>query len=401
MLLLGLLLCKAAALPASCRCNERPRLRAERLDYGTLCASWDAVDEDAWCDVGGPEACGTEATFRSGTDGEVYHYWSRAPCEKGAKPPPPLAEELVPDGPVGSVTECADPRNTYTFDHKPRCLAAACGNISWTKSCFDHLARQLKVVQRHEPPPCNAQKPRLIHMFWDGPLLRTVNIAIWGIIQTQSCSRLTVWHRKAFQDSAHKRLLDTGPVAEGKLVFRQFDEVALSRGTIFERWVDGYEAYTAKERAANTHSGEGYLPKVGFSDFVRFLVLYLFGGLYVDADVATLQDLWPLYGREFTYRCPCPRRDQCLAVMHRLRWHHCQRRLFLPLLDAQPCCRPRCCLLTFPRPSGLFSSPLFLVSLLFGAALQVGVSQRLQHCGAGPRSTTQQSGRKAVASSNG
>jgi hypothetical protein len=272
------------------------------LDYGTLCASWDAADEDAWCDVGGPEACGTEATFRSGTDGEVYHYWSRAPCEKGAKPPPPLAEELVPEGPVGSVMECADPRNTYTFDHKPRCLATACGNISWTKPCFDHLARQLKVVQRHEPPPCDAQKPRLIHMYWDGPLLRTVNIAIWGIIQTQSCSRLTVWHRKAFQDSAHKRLLEAGPVAEGKLVFRQFDEVVLARGTIFEKWVNGYEAYAAKERAANAHSGEGYLPKVGFSDFVRFLVLYLFGGLYVDADVATLQDLWPLYGRQFTYR---------------------------------------------------------------------------------------------------
>ena len=32
------------------------------------------------------------------------------------------------------------------------------------------------------------------------------------------------------------------------------------------------------------------------------LLLYLFGGIYVDADVAVLHDMWPLHGREFAYR---------------------------------------------------------------------------------------------------
>jgi WD repeat and SOF domain-containing protein 1 len=41
---------------------------------------------------------------------------------------------------------------------------------------------------------------------------------------------------------------------------------------------------------------------VGFSDFVRFVVLQKYGGIYTDADVLWLRDAWAFRGHEFAYR---------------------------------------------------------------------------------------------------
>eukprot|EP00936_MAST-01D_sp_MAST-1D-sp1_P001843 g1843.t1 len=45
--------------------------------YGSVCASWDAADEEPWCIVASSTACGVNATF-SGMSGQ---YWAHAPCQ--------------------------------------------------------------------------------------------------------------------------------------------------------------------------------------------------------------------------------------------------------------------------------------------------------------------------------
>ena len=65
-----------------------PRARPE---YGTFCASWDAVDEAPWCVVA-KGSCADEDTFSSSPG----HFWSQAPCnDKGAP--------FVPDGMAGGA----------------------------------------------------------------------------------------------------------------------------------------------------------------------------------------------------------------------------------------------------------------------------------------------------------
>jgi mannosyltransferase OCH1-like enzyme len=41
---------------------------------------------------------------------------------------------------------------------------------------------------------------------------------------------------------------------------------------------------------------------VGYTDFVRFFVLQLYGGIYIDLDVLLLRDFAPLHGLEYAYR---------------------------------------------------------------------------------------------------
>ena len=39
-----------------------------------------------------------------------------------------------------------------------------------------------------------------------------------------------------------------------------------------------------------------------FSDFFQLFILYLYGGVYFDADQVLLRDMWPLYGMHFVYQ---------------------------------------------------------------------------------------------------
>lgn len=51
------------------------------LYYGSVCASWDAVDEEPWCRVASSTACGAEGTFKS----TAGHFWAYAPCKDKPK----------------------------------------------------------------------------------------------------------------------------------------------------------------------------------------------------------------------------------------------------------------------------------------------------------------------------
>jgi len=71
---------------SSCTCCARPRSKGnQRSDYGAFCASWDAADEKPWCAVCSAAACGEDDTFES----DRGQYWSRRPCERMSKRPPP------------------------------------------------------------------------------------------------------------------------------------------------------------------------------------------------------------------------------------------------------------------------------------------------------------------------
>ena len=87
----------ASGTLAECVCSGASNARNnahKRLDYGTVCASWDAHDEKPWCTVASKSACGADDTFTSspGT------FWAHKPCAdkpKGLQPPP------LPSGSAG------------------------------------------------------------------------------------------------------------------------------------------------------------------------------------------------------------------------------------------------------------------------------------------------------------
>ena len=55
-------------------------------------------------------------------------------------------------------------------------------------------------------------------------------------------------------------------------------------------------------KSAQSSPGQGKPYNPDFSDFLRLIVLWSFGGLYLDADVISLRDMWPLQTLEFAYR---------------------------------------------------------------------------------------------------
>ncbi|CAG8476712.1 6799_t:CDS:1 [Acaulospora morrowiae] len=158
----------------------------------------------------------------------------------------------------------------------------------------DYILPYYSIHASSRPPICSRDyPPMLFHVFWRGPISDKLALMMKSFLFSQplECSTLYVWlDSNNYTDprkSSHLRLLQRFIPIHIKFKFWNTRE-QLSSIKLFADWKNIYH-----RRAP-----------VSFSDMVRFVVLYKYGGIYIDADVLLLRDMRPLYyaNFEFSYR---------------------------------------------------------------------------------------------------
>ncbi|KAL7271564.1 hypothetical protein RUND412_005660 [Rhizina undulata] len=172
---------------------------------------------------------------------------------------------------------------------------------------------------------------QLYHTYWTGPSTWRVEIFVKSYLYTQNipCSRLYLWlDSDAYPNAVNDMKKDPGfarfmPLVErGDIVFKAWNfpsRIPLPKGSIAEdpslsKYVSrrGSSGKSTEDAKGEVYIGDGvviaedgsewlvlterqmtFLP-VAVSDAVRFIVLHLYGGVYLDMDVLLLRDMRPL-----------------------------------------------------------------------------------------------------------
>jgi hypothetical protein len=145
----------------------------------------------------------------------------------------------------------------------------------------------------------NEERRKKIHMFWVSNvninLNRKVESAFRSALRTQSEAQVIVWtlpsHVTALLHQT-QALRELHCASGSTLEVRSTDdllELALKADNPLLRSCSN--SFKATEGSM-----------VHFSDFIRFMALYFFGGIYVDADTMFLQDMRSLHGQSFAYK---------------------------------------------------------------------------------------------------
>lgn len=128
-----------------------------------------------------------------------------------------------------------------------------------------------------------------IHRFWSQAsrpdLHRKARMSLRAAVNTQSNARVIVWTDD--RDWLAGQLKDIMPCGPSTVEARGVEELA--------RLAEG--ALPACARSLRTQGDS-----VAFSDLVRFVALYVFGGIYADIDMVFLRDARDLHGRSFAFK---------------------------------------------------------------------------------------------------
>lgn len=135
----------------------------------------------------------------------------------------------------------------------------------------------------------------LIHMFWsssDDELNVKVKTAFISALRTQKGARLILW---------------TLPRTFAKMSRQTSEFHAMDCPCAFElrstnELVDLVNNDTTLLKSCAQSLQHIHDDLVGFSDLIRFIVLYYFGGIYADSDMIFLKDLCQLQGLSFAYK---------------------------------------------------------------------------------------------------
>jgi hypothetical protein len=161
-------------------------------------------------------------------------------------------------------------------------------------------------LEKDIKPKCTAGDPKMLfHTYWAGPMHRIPALSLRSFIHTQhpQCSKLIVWHggiEVLKSEGGDVVIADVLDAAHGRVEFRELDVRAMAKQTLFEDFVNWYLQEKTKGKGFSGHKDDSF--EAGFSDFVRVFVLFLMGGIYFDADVLLLHDMWPLWDLDFSYR---------------------------------------------------------------------------------------------------
>nr|CAG8435254.1 9018_t:CDS:1 [Entrophospora candida] len=142
----------------------------------------------------------------------------------------------------------------------------------------------------------------LFHVFWKGDISDKLALMMKAFIYSQplKCSKLYVWiqadDEQNLTNSERMKLLTSNE--NMKLLTRfipHYIELKIWDTKSQLSSIDLFNGWENMFRGKKT---------VSFSDLVRFVVLYKYGGMYVDADVLLLRDMRPFYHSnfEFSYR---------------------------------------------------------------------------------------------------
>ncbi len=222
------------------------------------------------------------------------------PCPTPKKANDRYASLAMPGGhqPPKAIFDpaCAESERKYDRALQLRSNASRCFEaLRKRKALDDAEARQIK---------CD-KTAMLAHTWWDGPMVRVVALFLRSFRATQSktCAKLVVWTPTVGSERATikgKELVEAVEAMDGApVVFQVLQTKELAHGTPFEDYVN---------RAILPHDWSTAKPgdkKEGtrhFSDFFQLFILYLYGGVYFDADQVLLRDMWPLYGMHFVYQ---------------------------------------------------------------------------------------------------
>lgn len=136
-------------------------------------------------------------------------------------------------------------------------------------------------------------RQHIMHTFWRGPPNHHLEVMVRSFACTQTCAVLYVWCHPQSACDAYKQWKVPSVVE-----FRLWDAVEESKGSPFEDAED-----CPGNNFAFSHNPTGQSSAtIGYTDYVRIVVLYRYGGLWVDGDVIMLRDMRPLLQREFAYQ---------------------------------------------------------------------------------------------------
>ncbi|CAG8575075.1 6074_t:CDS:1 [Scutellospora calospora] len=163
------------------------------------------------------------------------------------------------------------------------------------QDCLDYLDTKQSeyLVKPASPKYCNEKDPMIFHVYWRGNMVEKIALMIKSFLYTQplNCSRLYVWVDENSEDlRLNNEILPLIRFSGKNLVFKKWiTSEQLNSDPIFNGW---------KSKLRSNQN------VVGFSDIVRFVLLYRYGGMYLDADVLCLRDMRPLYylNFDFAYR---------------------------------------------------------------------------------------------------
>ena len=169
-------------------------------------------------------------------------------------------------------------------------------NLSIGYTCLQKLnefkIEQLNGLEKTKEPVM------LYHTFWridEGKPhhLRVLILQILSFLATQdtSQSKFIIWLQDPFSDHVNKTLISKfGKYFKSQIVnveILNFKELC-SNGVFSKRF----------DKCSSTSNYNS----VAFSDFVGFLVLYKYGGIYTDGDVFYLRDMRPFWNKNFVHR---------------------------------------------------------------------------------------------------
>lgn len=206
--------------------------------------------------------------------------------------------------------------------------------------------------------PCDPNHPRIFHLFWSGPFTSHPYMAILSFLYTQNLGldqnsssllshqpvcrpKLWVWiwdpHSLSRNANAERELHRTlasnmwsrpflHPRFQNIIEFKFWDVAKHlnAMGDILEGWREalGLTKNDGDDTLTVTNEGEKYdISSSKFvtivSDMARFVITYLYGGIYIDADTIFLRDWEELWGYRgaFAYRWSHIKNEYNTAVL--------------------------------------------------------------------------------------
>ena len=192
-----------------------------------------------------------------------------------------------------------------TIAHHANILAACNGTgyEGWrdTRNCIDYLRDQEQdyySIDNSAETVCDPKDPVKYHTYWRGPFTWRVSFMLKSFLFTQNlkCSRMYIWLDADYGEDILRKN------SESRLFrpFKQLEELGI---IVLREWKYPDKVYIPPEYQSDELDAENNLifqdhliPRgaVAVSDSVRFILLHLEGGFYIDMDTMFLRDLRPL-----------------------------------------------------------------------------------------------------------
>jgi hypothetical protein len=163
---------------------------------------------------------------------------------------------------------------------------------------INNVSKCLKFLRETRPKKrLNDNETLILHTAWRGGIVPVHQFLLYSFLATQNLSRtiLVYWiDQSTFQASLDSPLLAPF-LNHPNIIFKCYNVNKLATGTPLDLEVEHGEDTDHIEKLLKELRG----PAAG--DLFRMLILYRYGGIYVDVDVILLRSLEPLMANEFGY----------------------------------------------------------------------------------------------------